>query len=126
MLFSGFGEPISHARVMADAALALGVDTVLIALEERPLDTEDEARLIAERLAGQRFVLVTSAVHLPRAAALFRSAGADFVAAPADYASRSGPTTYPAWIFPSWSALGATERTLHEYVGMAWATLGGG
>ena len=126
VLFSGFGEPVSHARVMADAALALGVDPALVEVDERALDTEDEARLIAERLAGERFVLVTSAVHLPRAAALFRSAGADFVPAPADYASRSGPTSYPAFIFPGSRALSATERTVHEYLGMTWARLGGG
>jgi uncharacterized SAM-binding protein YcdF (DUF218 family) len=126
LLVSGFGRPVSHARVLADAAVALGVDPSLIELDELSLDTEDEARLITKRLVGQRFVLVTSAVHLPRAAALFRAAGADFVPAPADFASGSGPATYSEWIFPRWSALGASERALHEYLGMAWSRLGGG
>jgi uncharacterized SAM-binding protein YcdF (DUF218 family) len=126
ILFSGYTSRISHARVMAEAAIALGVDPSLIELEERTRDTEDEARLIGARLAGQRFVLVTSAVHMRRAVSLFRSEGADFVPAPADYASRSGPIGFRTWIFPSWDALGATERMAHEYLGIAWAALGGG
>jgi uncharacterized SAM-binding protein YcdF (DUF218 family) len=126
MLFSGYSVPVSHARVMAEAAMALGVDSAQIALEEISMDTEDEARLITELLAGQRFVLVTSAVHLPRAAQLFRSVGADFVAAPADYDSRPRRSNFRAWIFPRWTALGSTERTWHEYLGMTWAALGGG
>jgi uncharacterized SAM-binding protein YcdF (DUF218 family) len=125
LLLSGYSAQVSHARVMAEAAVALGVDASMIDLEERTRDTEDEARLIAERLAGQRFVLVTSAVHMPRAASLFRKEGADFVPVPADYASHSNPNR-PPHLLPSSTALNATERTFHEYLGLAWAALGGG
>jgi len=65
-------------------------------------------------------------VHMPRAAELFQAAGADFVPASADYDSHSGPISYRTWLFPRGSALTANEHTFHEYLGRAWAALGGG
>ncbi|MFH1952213.1 MAG: envelope biogenesis factor ElyC, partial [Pseudomonadota bacterium] len=75
-------EPVPNAKIMADVALILGVDESDIMLESESRDTKDEARLIKEMVGNERFVLVTSASHMPRSMALFRKQGMEPIPAP--------------------------------------------
>ena len=64
----------------SDAFATLGVARERIVVEDRSTTTYENARFSADLLRpqpGQRWILVTSASHMPRAMATFRSAGFD-------------------------------------------------
>lgn len=70
-----------------------GVAKQRILVEARSRNTAENAQLTYDLLqskAGQRWLLVTSAYHMPRAIGLFRKAGFDVTAYPVDYRTR-GP-----------------------------------
>jgi uncharacterized SAM-binding protein YcdF (DUF218 family) len=69
----------------------VGIDEGRFVLEGRSRNTSENARLTAELLnptAGERWVLVTSAYHMPRAVGLYRKAGFDVIPYPVDYRTR--------------------------------------
>lgn len=69
---------------------ALGVDPARIRIEDRSRNTEENARFTRDLVRprpGQRWLLVTSAYHMPRSVGLFRAAGFDVVPVPVDYRS---------------------------------------
>jgi len=127
LVVSGPGEPGSptHASVLAQAAESLGVDPRRITLIDTARDTEDESFAFARVAGGGRVALVTSAWHMPRAALLFRKAGVDFIACPADFESRGDPGF-------TWTDLGCDAESLqrstyavHEAIGILWLRLRG-
>ncbi|MBU1175235.1 MAG: YdcF family protein [Alphaproteobacteria bacterium] len=83
---SGAGE--TEAASIARLFDAFGVPEGRILFEARSRNTEENAVLSAQVLnpqKGQRFVLVTSAFHMPRSVGLFETAGFDIVPWPVDY-----------------------------------------
>ncbi|MCZ7596337.1 MAG: YdcF family protein [Hyphomicrobium sp.] len=76
----------------------LGVDDTHLLLDRRARNTSENA-LFAKQLAdprpGERWLLVTSAWHMPRAMGLFRKAGFNVEAWPSDYRT-AGPAD--AWL----------------------------
>ncbi len=78
---------------VADFLAEAGVARERLILEGRSRTTFENAiftrDLVAPR-AGERWYLVTSAYHMPRAMGLFRKAGFDVIAYPVDYRTR-GP-----------------------------------
>jgi uncharacterized SAM-binding protein YcdF (DUF218 family) len=125
LILSGDGgeDSVANAVVMARVALSLGVDSTTIIVEPRPRDTEEESVMVGAIVGSEPFVLVTSASHLKRAVALFRSRGCNPIPAPTDfdsYALRS-----PRQSIPNSSALGKAERWVYETAGMLWLKLRG-
>lgn len=127
LVVSGPGEPgrPSHAAVLARAAESLGVDPARIELIDTALDTEDESKAVARLAGSARVALVTSAWHMPRAAALFRGAGVQFAPCPADFVARGGQRF-------RWGDLGCDSESLerstlavHEWIGLLWLRLRG-
>ncbi len=66
---------ISDAELMADLALDLGVPREDIILEKESMSTEDEAKLLKPVLKNEKFLLVTSASHMPRSMGSFCKMG---------------------------------------------------
>ncbi len=60
---------------------------------------------------------MTSARHMPRAAACFRALGMTVVPAPADRVIRSGPLRVRDWL-PDAVALEGSLGAIHEYAGL--------
>jgi uncharacterized SAM-binding protein YcdF (DUF218 family) len=119
-------DPVPHARKTGDLALALGLAPGDLVLESTARDTADEAARIREIVGAEPFVLVTSAVHMPRALALFEGQGLRPVPAPAGYLSRDPQGGARASQFvPGSGNLYAVEQAWHEYVGLWWARLRG-
>ncbi|MBW2649390.1 MAG: YdcF family protein [Deltaproteobacteria bacterium] len=87
LVFSGGAvfDPVSEAEVMARAAEIMGVEGDRIILEEISRDTGDQARLVQKIVGDERFILVTSASHMPRSMVLFRKSGMEPIPAPTDY-----------------------------------------
>lgn len=118
-------DPVPHARVLADIAQVIGVDKQDLVLEDNAMDTKDEARFIRELVRKDKFILVTSATHMPRAMALFRNQGMEPIPAPAGHIIKKRGGFGPGIFFPGAGELYQTERAVYEYLGMAWARLRG-
>ena len=127
ILSGGIGPPRHReADNMARVITRLGVPRASLLLEDRSHSTRENAVYTAQlaRANGiHRIVLVTSAVHMPRASLLFRQAGLDVVplAVPelprrADWQDR--------WL-PSPSALWRSGRAFKEYAGLLGAKVAG-
>ncbi|PIU52970.1 MAG: envelope biogenesis factor ElyC [Deltaproteobacteria bacterium CG07_land_8_20_14_0_80_60_11] len=127
LLLSGGGvfDPVPEAEVMAQIAGLLGVKPQDISLESDSRDTADQAEIIAKKIGRERFILVTSAAHMPRSMALFRKRGLQPIPAPADFPAREPQGFDPSRFFPGAGGLGQVETALHEYLGLAWAWLRG-
>jgi uncharacterized SAM-binding protein YcdF (DUF218 family) len=118
-------DPVPEAEVMARIAGLLGVKPQDIILETDSRDTQDQANNIAAMMGRERFILVTSAVHMPRSMALFRKRGLEPIPAPVDFRVRDAQGPDPGRFFPSAASLGRVETAMHEYLGLAWARLRG-
>ena len=119
------GRP-SHAEVLARAAVALGVARERITLITTARDTEDEAHEAKRITGGAPVALVTSAWHMPRAMALFRHAGTDARACPADFAAAprhdEGLVAFFTW---DAAALQRSTWAVRERIGWMWVWLRG-
>jgi uncharacterized SAM-binding protein YcdF (DUF218 family) len=118
-------DPVPEAAVMARIAELLGVKPQDIVLESDSRDTAEEAEIIAKKIGKERFILVTSAAHMPRSMALFKKRGLQPIPAPTDFQVREAPVPNPGRFFPHASSLSGVENAWHEYLGLAWAWLRG-
>jgi len=121
---AGFGKT-SHAQVLAEAAVSLGVARERIIRMDEPRDTEDEANSIRRRIGGAPFALVTSAWHMPRAMALCVGAGLHPVACPADFMLKPGADRGLALLQFDLGALERSTKAIREYLGLVWTKIRG-
>ena len=87
LLLEGEGDALTSARLFQ----ALGIERERLILETRSRDTFENAvysRELVSPSEGETWLLVTSAFHMPRSIGLFRKAGFDVVAWPADYRTK--------------------------------------
>ena len=115
----------THAALLQEVAVALGVPSERIIQIDTARDTEQEALALRGLVNGAPVALVTSAWHLPRAMALCRGQDLDVLACPTDYAAR--PPRLRPMEFLSWN-LGGLERStkaVYEYIGASWSRLRG-
>ena len=124
VLVSGGSDPeqdaYSEARASAIFLVDLGVPAQTIVLEETSRNTRQNAAFSAALLKARginRIVLVTSALHMPRAMALFAAQGLQATPAPTDFeAIQSPPPGVLAWL-PDAQALDGSGRAMKEMVG---------
>ena len=112
------GTDMTEARRMRSLALEYGVDSEVIVLEERSRNTYENAfytwRVLRER-GIERIILVSSAMHMPRAVAAFRRQGFEVVPAPADVRVVQRPF-HLGRLLPSFNALESSTAALKEYM----------
>lgn len=110
--------PVSEASRMADLLQRMGVPATAIRLEEKSLNTEGNAREVAALVdTGSRHILlVTSSLHMRRAAALFTAQGFRVTAAPTDHRVPRYPHAVPGWM-PRIQHLDTSTAAIHEWVG---------
>jgi uncharacterized SAM-binding protein YcdF (DUF218 family) len=104
---------------MADLLVALGVPRASILLESESLDTKENAIFstrMVQGLKAEKAVLVTSAIHMPRAMWLFDRAGLKVIPAPVKFQAPARKT--PARFIPDSEALGRSQRLVHELLGL--------
>lgn len=119
------GSRPTHALVLARAAAAMGVAPARILRIEQARDTEDEARETQRLAGGAPVALVTSAWHLPRAMALFRSAGLAPLPCPADYRAHTDDAlTFDDFLCDA-ESLTRSTFALRERIGYLWIWLRG-
>jgi len=133
LVCSGPAEnPLTSAEApdMPELLGVLGVPKDAILEERRSRNTFEnavEAKRLLEPLGLHRILLVTSALHMPRAVGLFRHQGFDTVPAPTDfkvlYAQRRwrdlplARLIFSAFV-PSADALASTTNALREHLGI--------
>jgi len=125
IIFSG-GDSALIAEGGIEAAVAvkqfeaLGVAHERITAEEQSRNTVENAvfsRLIANPQPGERWILVTSAYHMPRAVAVFRAAGFPIEAYPVDWRTR-GPIDALRPFASLGDGLRRTDTAVREWVGL--------
>jgi uncharacterized SAM-binding protein YcdF (DUF218 family) len=119
------------AQEMADLLHLMDVPDSALWLENRSQNTYENALYSSQMLKEKgitRVILVTSAMHMPRAAALFRAEGIDVIPAPTDYSVTQADFPPLTWgtlpgfltnLVPDASSLRGTTTALKEYIGMA-------
>jgi uncharacterized SAM-binding protein YcdF (DUF218 family) len=116
LLFDKGAEAGFAVRQLED----LGVARERIVAEEQSRNTVENAvfsRLIANPQPGQRWLLLTSAFHMPRAIAVFRAAGFPVEAYPVDWRT-TGPMDLVR-PYPSVSeGLRRTDVAVREWIGL--------
>lgn len=127
LLFSGGGpfSSVSGAAMMRDRAIELGIDPTHIRIEDKSLDTKDQALAVALVVKRQPFVLVTSASHMPRSMALFTKQGTVPIPAPTDFYTRRSTQVHPGAFFPSSTNMRVARTAIREYLGLTWAWIRG-
>ncbi|ABD88880.1 YdcF family protein [Rhodopseudomonas palustris] len=119
--------PVAEAPIAGRLLHSFGIAPERIVLEDRSRTTAENAaftRALVTPAAGERWLLVTSAFHMPRSIAAFRAVGFDVEAYPVDWRTRG-------WIdaampFDRLSAgLARTDVAVHEWVGLIAYRLAG-
>ncbi|BAY55459.1 MULTISPECIES: YdcF family protein [Leptolyngbya] len=118
----------SEAEDMAVLMETMGVPRSAMLLEPNSLNTRENAVNSLEIMKAQKIqkiLLVTSAMHMPRAMMIFRKLGIDAIAAPTDYialqmdqASQSKIEATILDFFPDADQMRRTTRALKEYLGI--------
>ncbi len=113
----------SHAHLLADTAVALGVARERIIEIDSARDTENEAVALRRIVGDAPVALVTSAGHMPRAMALCRHQRLDALACPTDYTAHTGMAKPLEFIQWNVGALERSTKAFYELLGLTWARL---
>ena len=123
LAYTGGGSPtlaISEADRAARDLARVGFDVGRVAFEGRSLNTYENAVFTKDLLAprpGERWVIVTSAIHMPRAVGTFRAAGWEVIPAPVEYLF--GRESNFAWgTFNPVRQFFWVSRITHEWIGL--------
>ena len=118
-----------EATSMAEVLEFIGVPDSAIVKEPASLNTHQNAvntREILLKRGIHHVLLVTSAMHMPRALLVFKHEGIDVLPAPTDFGvieqeseeMRSSPATILISLMPDAESLNLTSRALKEYFGL--------
>lgn len=129
VLFAGgsaalLGDEPSEAGALARFSGWLGLPEGRLLVEEKSRNTLENAlfsRDILKPAPGSRYLLVTSAFHMPRSVGLFRKAGFTVVAYPVDYRT-AGTHDWDGFIRAS-DGLRLTDLAIREWTGLLAARL---
>jgi len=115
--YAGLYDENCHAQMQKRLAIALGVDRGDIVTFDDPQDTQQEAEAMKKLVGSRKFILVTTASHMPRAIGIFKKLGLNPIAAPTDYHARGTSE----WLhMPRGDALRGSDIAFHEYYGLIW------
>ena len=99
---------------------ALGLPAARVSYERRSLNTYQNAlyaKAMAQPKAGERWLLVTSAFHMPRAVGSFRAAGFEVEAYPVDFRTAGNASLLKPFAFIS-QGLRLTDTATKEWIGL--------
>lgn len=114
----------SLASVIRKASISLGVDSLGIEMLEEPATTREEARIFAKRFGSTaNVIVVTDAVHMPRAMKFFEEEGIRATAAPTNYLIKEDGNPYDLKWMPSADNFLLMDRLWREYFGTVKAFL---
>jgi uncharacterized SAM-binding protein YcdF (DUF218 family) len=117
LMYDGGAEAKSAGRLLA----SFGIAQDRITLEDRSRNTVENARFskaIVQPKPSERWLLVTSAYHMPRAIGVFRKAGFPVEAYPVDWRTHGvGDALRP--FATMGEGLQRADTAVHEWIGVA-------
>ncbi len=134
LVFTGGGANLLSqvVRTEADGArllfLGLGLPEERLVLEDQSRNTLENAlftRRLVDPKPGERWLLVTSAWHMPRAMGVFRQAGFDVEAFPVDFLSSGERADFFRPYRKAARGLDIADDTFKEWVGLVVYWLAG-
>jgi uncharacterized SAM-binding protein YcdF (DUF218 family) len=124
LVHSGDTVRESQSAVARELLLGAGIDPARIVFETKSRNTCGSPRATLELVRpepAERWLLVTSAYHMPRSVACFRAAGWDVTPYPTDF--RRGPS--PFFFSSVTDNLEEVDYAAHEWVGLLYYRLRG-
>jgi uncharacterized SAM-binding protein YcdF (DUF218 family) len=118
-------DPVPEAVTMAAVARMLGVSPDDMVLESQSKDTGQQAQFVQGIIQNDRCILVTSAVHMPRAMLVFEQKGLRPIPAPTEFGDWMRKENSPNQFFPRAVEIRKVEAAFHEYLGLLWASVTG-
>ncbi|MAX66290.1 MAG: YdcF family protein [Bacteriovoracaceae bacterium] len=112
----------TEAVAMKELALDLGVNPKEIIVEEKSTNTWEHTQNLKKILKQTPFILVTSALHMPRAIALFKKEKLNAHAAPTQHLLQGTVSTN---LFPRGENLYALDALSYEIKGLIMALIKG-
>jgi uncharacterized SAM-binding protein YcdF (DUF218 family) len=115
------GSTHTEAEAVARFWREAGLDRGDVIYEDKSRNTYENAiatRDLVKPQAGERWLLVTSAMHMPRSVGIFRRAGFAVIPYPVDYRATDALQN---WSAPRHATLNflLAEAALHEWIGLA-------
>lgn len=122
----GYNSQISEAKLAKEWLKVMGLKEDKIILEEGARTTYENGIYVSQWLEEKHLktvLLVTSAVHLPRAVAVFKRQGIEVIPVPAGYLT----SHKLSWLdfLPSRGSLTANLAAYHEWLGFIWYRIKG-
>jgi len=115
-----FGDGRAEAPVIADYFKSIGIDPARIIIEDRSRTTSENAlysRELVKPKEGERWLLVTSAWHMPRAVGVFEKAEFPVTAYPVDFRTGGGSNNLRLFAFSS-DGLRRLDVVTKEWAGL--------
>ena len=113
-------DATAEATLLENTIGELGLERGRVFYERRSLNTFQNAvyaKDLAAPKAGERWLLVTSAFHMPRSIGVFRAAGFDVVAYPVDFRTVGATSMLRPFAFAS-EGLRRTDIAAKEWIGL--------
>lgn len=132
LVFSGgSGRFAQQEMTESDVArmlfVSLGVPEERMTFENRSRDTWENAVFTRDTVRpkpGETWLLVTSAMHMPRSVGIFRKVGFSVIAYPVDYRTGGGPGDFFG-LRRMGQTIADIDQASHEYLGLAAYYLAG-
>jgi len=121
IITSGYkgNELITQAQFAKNELIKLGVLEKDIIMQESPKDTEEEAIEIKKIVGENKFILVTTATHMPRAMLIFEKYNLNAIPSPTAF----GVEDLKSDNYLTVNEILKTQRSIHEYIGITWLKL---
>ena len=133
IVFSGgnanfiYGSDMTESDVAQMLFDSFGIPRGRVTLENRSRTTSENANLTRDLVKpqpGERWLLVTSAVHMPRAVGVFRRAEFPVEAFPVDWRTRGWIDAVTPFLTVG-EGLARTDTAIHEWIGLIAYRLSG-
>lgn len=119
-------QELKEAHFVKPVLAALGVNINRVVFEDKSRNTVENAvfsKRMVKPLLDEKWILITSAFHMPRAVGSFRQAGWTVIPYPVDYG-----TMGDEWFKPGFRFLGGINgfsHGVHEWIGLTFYWLTG-
>ncbi|QCI68937.1 YdcF family protein [Phreatobacter stygius] len=121
-------DGLDEAEAAKKLFIELGIAAERITIERESRNTWENALLskrVVDPKPGERWILITSAYHMPRSVGIFRVAGFDVVAYPVDFETRNIERELYLPVLPVSRGLDLVDRMSREWLGLLAYRLGG-